>query len=263
MTKRPARFLLFLAFIFSFSILAAAQSATSYSVPRAVSLERIVRRSFPVYYGKEPYNSLLIDGFFPIGWSRDGKFAYYVEPVDEACGCYFAELRIQDLRTDKILWEFKNDPNSRVDKDGSPLEDDIQKLWKRNQKLFAEKLNEHGIVPVARFAMLRRSFSSGGKTYSAKAISKRSGDEDGLRVKNVVFEVSSPSLGKKTVFSAQYSGEVYESPLDVGVAGAFKSPYENRAAIIMINVQRGWEGPPHTVDVRIAGADLMKGFIKK
>ena len=27
-----------------------------------------------------------IETFYPIGWSNDGKFAYYLEPVDEARG---------------------------------------------------------------------------------------------------------------------------------------------------------------------------------
>ncbi|HEV8592659.1 MAG TPA: hypothetical protein VGQ55_11190 [Pyrinomonadaceae bacterium] len=264
MTKRPARSLLFLTFVFSFSILAAAQSkVASYSLPQAISLERIVRKTFPDYYGREEYHKLEVDGFFPIGWSRDGKFAYYVEPVDEACGCYFVELLIQDLRTDTILWKFKNDPESRVDKDGAPLEDDIRRLWKRNQKLFDAKLNEYGIVPMAHFSLLPRSFSSAGKTYTAKINAAKSNDEDGLnRVKTVSLDFRSPTLGKKTLYSADYRGDMFTSPLDVAVAGAFKSPYENRAAIIIINVQRGWEGPPHTVDVKIVGADLKNGFDK-
>ena len=50
--------------------------------------------------------------------------------------------------------------------------------------------------------------------------------------------------------------------LYAAVAGALKSPYENRAAVILLKVQRGWEGPPHTVEFQIAGADLIKGFKK-
>ena len=122
MTRRIALLILIVLclpfFIFS-------QSA-SYSAPRPVSVDRFARRTFKQFYGPQEYNRLYVDGFYPIGWSRDGKFAYYIEPVDEACGCYFAELIIQDLRTDKIVWHFKNDPESRVDKDGAPLPDDMR-----------------------------------------------------------------------------------------------------------------------------------------
>lgn len=192
-----------------------------------------------------------------------GKFAYYVEPVDEACGCYFAELRIQDLKTDQIVWQFKNDPESRVGADGAPLEDDIQKLWKRNQERFNEKLNEHKIVPT-RFVLLGRNFNSGGKAYRSKLTTRKDFDEDfGLdRVRSVRLDLYTPTLGSKTIFTAEEKDEKFLSPLDVAVIGALKSPFEDRAAIVMVTLQRGWEGPPHTVDAKIVGADLKNGYKK-
>ena len=244
--------------------LAIAQS--NYVMPRAVKLDPIVRRTFSSFYVRSfpggPIQRLYTDGFYPIGWSRDGKFAYYSEPVDEECGCYFAELAIVDLRTDKVLWEFKNKPQDRADASGAPLPDDMRKLWKRNEKMFVEKLREHGIVQTARFALLGRTFNSGGKSYTAKVASVKGDDPDGLnRIRKLNLALSSPTLGKKSLYSAEYKGdEMYVSPLDVAVAGAFKSPYENRVAIVMIKVQRGWEGPPHTVEAQIAGADLDRGF---
>lgn len=241
---------------------------TNYSIPRAVALDPIVRRTFRSFFVRAytggPIQQLYTDGFYPIGWSRDGKFAYYTEPVDEECGCYFAELHIIDLRTDKVLWKFDNKPMDRMDEKGIPIPDDMQKLWARNRQMFSEKLAEHGIEQLARFALLPRSFSSRGKTYSAKITAPKGKDDDGLvRARSVLLDLSSPTLGRKTLYSADYRGDMYGGPLDVAVAGAFKSPHENRAAIIMINVKRGWEGPPHTVDVSIAGADLVNGFGRK
>ena len=98
----------------------------------------------------------------------------------------------------------------------------------------------------------------------AKVTAPKGNDADGMeRVKSVVLEFSSPRLGKKSLYMAEYkSDDMYVSPLDVAVAGVFKSPFENRVAVVMINVERGWEGPPHTVDIRIAGADLVTGFRK-
>jgi len=45
---------------------------------------------------EESHMALITESFYPLGWSRDGKFAYYLEPPDEECGCYFAELVIRD-----------------------------------------------------------------------------------------------------------------------------------------------------------------------
>jgi hypothetical protein len=50
--------------------------------------------------------------------------------------------------------------------------------------------------------------------------------------------------------------------LGAGVVGVLKSPFENRVALVMIEVMRGYEGPPNSGDVRIVGADLDRGFIK-
>jgi hypothetical protein len=241
-----------------------AQAQTPYAMPRAFDLDRIVSRTLQPKFGRGIYNKLHAEGFYPIGWSRDGKFAYYIEPVDEACGCYFAELVIQDLRTDKVLYHFKNDWEKHVDAEGAPIEDDIRKLWKRNETMFAEKLREHAIVQAPRFSLLPRTFRSVGRSYTAKLTAVRSSDPDGnRRVRRLNLELLSPTLGKKSLYSKQYNGDdLWVSPLDSTVAGVFKSPHENRVAVVMLNVQRGWEGPPHTVDVRLAGADLTTGFRK-
>jgi hypothetical protein len=264
MFKRSTQYAVLFLILISGPVFATAQSratVSNYGVPRAVNINNFVRRTIQPSYGRQEWNLLLTEGFYPIGWSRDGKFAYYVEPADEACGCYFAELRIQDLRTDKVLWEFKNDPESRVDAKGEIIADDIRKLWKRNQKLFDEKLREHGIVPAARSILLGSTFNSAGRRYTAKVTTRKAHEEGfGLdMVRAVKLELSSPALGKKDLHSTDYKTETYP-PLDIGVAGALKSPFENRAAIVMIKVQRGWEGPPHTVEVQIAGADLVNGF---
>jgi hypothetical protein len=246
----------------------AAQTQTNYSIPRAVNLDSIVRRNFKSFYVRSypggPIQELLEEGFYPIGWSRDGKFAYYTEPADEDCGCYFAYLTIVDLRTDKVLWEFKNNWEERVAADGSAIEDDIRKLWKRNEKVFAEKLREHNIEEVVRFSLLPPTFRSAGKSYTARVTTLRGNDGDYLRrVRKLDLKLSSPLLGSKSLYSAEYKGDdMYGSPLDVAVAGALKSPFENRVAVVTLTVNRGWEGPPHTVGIQIAGADLNKGFRK-
>ena len=239
-----------------------------YSVPREVKLQPITRRLFGNFwrrlYPGGPMQGLSTEGFYPIGWSRDGKFAYYVEPVDEECGCYFAELVIMDLRTDKKIYHFKNDWETWVNADGSPKEDDVRRLWTRNKKEFDQKLREHGIIQTARFALLPAAFTSAGKSYTAKLAKVKGNDPDGqMRVKKVSLDLSSPSVGKKSLYSAEYKGDdLYGAPLDAGLAGVLKSPYESRAAVIVLNVHRGWEGPPHTVGIQINGADLGRGFRK-
>jgi hypothetical protein len=258
LTKPAAVFLI----VLFASLMASAQA--NYTLPHAFNLNGIISRTLQPKFGRGMYNKLSPEGFYPIGWSRDGKFAYYVEPVDEACGCYFAELVIQDTRTDKELWHFKHDTEKHVDAEGAPIPDDIRKLWKRNEKMFVEKLREHGIQQTPRFALLPATFRVGAKTYTAKLDAVKANDTDGnRRVRKLDLQLLTPTLGKKSLYSQEYKGDdLWVSPLDSIVAGVFKSPYENRGAVVVLNVQRGWEGPPHSVNAQIIGADLMLGFRK-
>jgi hypothetical protein len=239
------------------------QTKRTYQVPREVEIETAVRQTFPQYFNTGfPVPLLEWDGFYPIGWSRDGKFAYYVEPVDEACGCYFAELWIQDLRTDKALWKFILEPYARPDK--VVPNDNIRRLWRRNQKLFNEKLRRYKIEPLSRFSLLGPTFTVGGKNFSTAVKAKKTNIADYSEdlITNIELDLAAGDLGEKTIYSETVKDVLMLPLLDVGVAGAFKSPFENRAAIVIMRVVRGWEGPPHVVGVSVVGADLKYGFKK-
>ncbi len=237
----------------------------TYAQPREVPIERLVRQNFPKFYDRSNrYPALIPESFYPVGWSKDGKFAYYSEPVDEACGCYYAYLAIQDMRTDKIIWEFKYDQGDEDDpvtgKQGG--QGNIRELWKKNQKLFSEKLAENGIV-ASRSVMLGKTFSAAGFSYTAKSAKKMGQNADGgeKRVDLYTVSLSSTKLGSKTVFTSEdHTKEDYSFRLDAGLIGVIKSPYENRVALIAIEAMRGYEGPPHTAQIRVVGADLTSGF---
>jgi hypothetical protein len=246
--------------------LAFTAQAQTYSVPRRLPLERAVKREFREWMVTSAgYAGLIEEQFYPIGWSRDGKFAYYYEPVDEACGCYFANLVIKDMRTDKVVWEFKYDAQDHADpKTGDmPPQDTIAKLWRKNAKLFSSKLREHKIV-ASPSLMLGTTFSTAGSSYTAKGVVKtgKNSDFDSDMVEKFTFTLSSPKLGTKTLAMFDHEKQEYWFTLDAGVLGVIKSPFEPRVAVIGMEVNRGWEGPPHTGDIIIVGADLTSGFAK-
>src|SRR5262249_23665721 len=70
-------------------------------------------------------------------------------------------------------------------------------------------------------------------------------------------EVTSRQNGKKSVLDQKYPEA---KPLYVGMLGYLESPLEPRAAIILVEIYRGYEGPPHVGEVRIVGASLDKNF---
>ena len=200
-----------------------------------------------------------VENFYPVGWSKDGKFAYYLEPVDEACGCYFGKLVIVDLKNDAVVWQF--DYTSEDDAENSKKPKTLAALWAANRKLFSSKLNENKIEPqrtarVLPFPIIDRTDRVTAKlSVERKPVSKDDriyGDVARVRV-----ELTSRQNGRKTVLDEKYREAM---PLYVGMLGYLKSPLEPRVAIILVEIYRGYEGPPHVGNVMIAGAALDKNF---
>jgi len=200
-----------------------------------------------------------VENFYPVGWSKDGKFAYYVEPVDEACGCYFGKLVIVDLKNDTVVWQF--DYSSEDDAENSKKPKTLAALWTANRKLFSSKLNENKIEPqrIARVLPFPIIYKTDRVTTNLSVERKTVSKEDRIYgdVARARVELTSRQNGKKTVLDEKYSEAM---PLYVGVLGYLKSPLEPRVAIILVEIYRGYEGPPNVGNITIAGASLDKNF---
>jgi hypothetical protein len=236
------------------------RQGTLFAQPAKVRQEALMRRLFPDYYGKEfPQEALIIEEFYPIGWSKDGKFAYYTEPADEACGCYFAELSIVDTVSDKVLWSFEYSGLDEENPD-KPKYKAITDLWAKNRKLFSAKLNQYGIVALARPALLTFPINHAGDQLGTDLkIEEETDQEKRLysTVKKATLRLTSRRSGAKTVYEEAHPEY---GPLTVRVLGYLKSPYEPRVAVVMIEAWRGYEGPPHVTRIKVAGASLTAGF---
>jgi hypothetical protein len=77
---------------------------------------------------------------YPLGWSRDGLFAYAYEPPDEACGCYFFQVIVQDLTSGEIVWEMSHDSGENR----PPF--NLAELWREQGGLISTRLAQLGIV---------------------------------------------------------------------------------------------------------------------
>ncbi|MDQ3711739.1 MAG: hypothetical protein M3388_05920 [Acidobacteriota bacterium] len=180
-------------------------------------------------------------------------FAYYVEPADEACGCYFAQLIIQDLRTDKILWErsYNSDENS---------DETLKKYWAKNRREFSRKLTQYGIQAQNQFAL-----QSSAIKYQQDVLTPEV--KVGITVKdafyitgNIVVQLISKEKGRKTLYEKKFDTKKTESFREAEISGSLLSPFEPRAAIVMIQTHRGYEGPPNITRIRIVGTTLTTGF---
>jgi hypothetical protein len=201
---------------------------------------------------------LLTENFYPIGWSRDGKFAYLVEPPDEACGCYFAEIVIVNLKTDKVLWQERWNSSDLA----KPEEDDLDALWKRKGKAYSAKLNQHRIEPIGDAQLLHPAINFKGDTLTPKLDIKI--ETDGVYEVDgtVTLTMTSTKLGSKVIRRDVYKKTDTNGFRNAEITGSLKSPFESRVAVIVVEEMRGWEGPPNTTSIKVSGATLTTGFKK-
>jgi hypothetical protein len=233
----------------------------SFKNPLKVNLEALVRKSFASFFKKR--EEIVPEGFYPIGWSKDGKFAYYLEPVDEACDCYFAKLFIVDLKSDKVLWSFDYNSESIDDAKQAKKPYTLATLWQDKRELFSGKLKEYAIQPQGRFAVQPFPINYGGDQLTADLTlkEKEGANAEDARLYGVInkatLQLISKHNGKKTISEMAYTEAM---PLDVKVLGYLQSPFEPRIAVILLEAYRGYEGPPHVGAVKVAGASLTGGF---
>lgn len=197
-----------------------------------------------------------LGNLYPIGWSRDGKFAFARRSFVMYVGEQYT-IVIQDLITDRIVWYWEGEA-------GVALKD----LWRENHDLFSEHLARFQIDPDE-----QGSFSSGdrfpygGREYFFEVMpqfEEREFSDEGTSVTesfiwaSEVF-ASSPQLGRKAIYvSPAVSGS---RDVDAGVQGTITSPFEDRAAVIYATVFLDIELFKHTKFMLI-GSHLTFGFQK-
>ena len=203
---------------------------------------------------------------YPLGWSKDSKFAYILVPALEARSS--AVFRIQDMITDKVLFE----KIYREGSDGYPndLPIDLKKLV-RNKGEVAHSLNKYHINgyddKLRWFPIKHLKKGIEGIDYDLKTVHEINHDfwhQQFLSRVNVdlylynITEDGQKKIATKTIFDKKV--DLKSLQYGTMVVGYLKSPFEERIAIVMIYFRRGWEGPPHTTSFELVGASLSKGF---
>jgi hypothetical protein len=198
--------------------------------------------------------SYLNDRFFPIGWSGDGKFAYALEPADEACGCYFFSIYVQDMATDKIIWkwEFNNsdDPEKQID---------LSKIWKQKSNFFTNKLNEFKIEPVSYNKISSFPITTDDADMSCAISNSFNENPLGfLNIKETKIYLKANNKTQKKIYHKNFRPEKegFSYQLSNTVFGYLKNPFENRIAIVYSPLYRGYEGPPNVYRIEPIGCRI-------
>jgi hypothetical protein len=188
--------------------------------------------TLPIYSQEVRYNGPASGeqegvGFFPIGWSENGrKFAYgWFEMTQMISNGSKISIRIQDLVTDEILfrWEKSWDESNRGDVSNYyPATADA--AWEKISGEINEKLVEQNILD-RETEMFRFPVSSDNDEIYIE-INTREAEKD----YNVIYDISAISndLGVKKISS-------FEMPIDdeIRCSGGIWNPDRTRIGVIM------------------------------
>ncbi len=199
-------------------------------------------------------SEVLTDKFYPIGWSKDGNFAYIIEFADEGLGNYMFGLVIINLVSQEILWEWYTDPE---------VSEEIYRedIWKKHYDEYKKELNEYGIVQIRKVKLEDTYFTHNKRDFVVRLEKTTEKDPDldiELVTKSSIF-IKSPDLGEKEVITKEYE---YSMILGQQLAGCIISPFEDRVVILLRNERWGYEGPPNVVEFEVYGTNLSTGFIQ-
>lgn len=197
----------------------------------------------------------------PIGWSADGKFAYVEYIINEAAD--WGEIGIlhwvvQDMVTDKILWESEPGFEGLPDSLAEASLPEIYRWELANIKAYKAALDKYKIVLQPTLAIEKFPLVYKGSAYQAFIADLVRGKDE--------FEFEDVVMKYRVLVArddqAKPVGEFKDNAvtLDVHIGGFVRSPYEPRIAVAVIRIRRGWEGPPHPVKCFFTGCHLEKGF---
>jgi hypothetical protein len=205
---------------------------------------------------------LFLDNIFPIGWSKDGKFAY-VKPIKgERDGDY--DLDIIDLKNDSLL-------SSLILSHRDSRERSLTESWSSQYKEIDSILSINKIIQQKEFVLnefpiwVMSKDGEGGNQdewlYLNTTIDFNSKIGDNRTFENkLTYNIQSSTKGLKIINESYYYPETNWGFSNLGY---LKSPYENRIALLNTKTSR-WScgGPPAQEVLYILGVHLKSGFKK-
>jgi hypothetical protein len=182
--------------------------------------------------------------FKPIGWSKDGKFAYKNTMCDDMCGCCTDGIAVISAITDETI-EYLHFGEGGGDFGEISMKDSIMEVKKtlsRNNIVFgsvgqfikSNKINDYEIV------------------LNQKIIRPRDGYDIGFNLEYKLI-VGNNKIGYKTVSK----GLITDNNQDLQYLGYIKSPFEDRILIIFSDCSLGIE-VTYTYSLYIVGCNLSK-----
>jgi len=241
--------------IISFFLLTFSTMSSQYTGPKPVVVGDTITNNYQVIY--------------PLGWSEDGIFAYIHQDINilSASQDYYYYVTFQNMETNEVLWhekiEYKLGPNQHFPVDDTMYNSAFFKLviWSSYYSETEKKIIQY---KIKREDAVLLSTTNLPKGISIKETETKNDSDSEISVRYNI------KLFKPHKFKPVYNYDCtrMEDPCNLNesiwyrtfaVKGYFKSPFENRIAILVFKETNGFEEPyeyPFLV-----GAHLEKGFM--
>ena len=227
---------------------------TPLTVPTSLMLENIAFRTFSTYASGIKEAPFLFDTFYPLGYSKD-KIAYAIEYDTDPRDMVHIEAIIQDLLTDKVLWRhtFKREENI--------TNINFNSFWKASSKKILKKLSCYKMHYSNQLQIYQEKLYYNHDALFLTSKNKKSYQKNwGMAfLDSSTIYLRSEKKGKKILNQKYYKGEHILARKVIGYIPLGERG-SRRVAVVVANVQRGWEGPPHNLSYDIVGASLRVGF---
>jgi hypothetical protein len=196
----------------------------------------------------------LADRIYVFGRSET-RIAYLIEPATEACRCYRPEMVVKDLLTGEVTWKDSYD-SGELEDDTSQLRN-LDDLWHARGADWARHLREQGIEREPGLAL--DTIPTGGTAVPRFELhTEQVGDTSpegyehltSYRV-DLVTDAGTSTIARSSSPETNLTG--------VELLGYLAARDDGPAAVLVLEVRRGWEGPPSVHRLQVVGADLHVG----
>lgn len=211
------------------------------------------------------------DNIYPIGWSKDGKFAYFYQFMTDARGDGYMELRILDTNSDQTVYSF-NECDKPENIDGDFCFYDVEDFLNRNSVFINQKLKEHRIIKTGETTLKSFPLEYGDELISSDVTigdkANKKIDEDRYQItQKTELKLQSDKRGERTVKVFNNDSYDYWEPCEnscpyprqFSFQYYLQNPFEkNMLLVFYIREYAGWEGPPNPISISLISIDLTE-----
>lgn len=181
--------------------------------------------------------------FYPIGFSKDGLFAYLTRPCGGGCGCCSHNIKIQNIFTDKIVSEL-----SLLDSQ-EPTENH-RSDWKRKERSVISLLRAKGISQIPMDVIPDKEIEYKGHTFDVRVSKSETPDSDGYNVYPTIKYFVKVAMDQRGGGTLVTQGKIVNG-ISYKYIGYILSPYTDQVILLFESVAGDYENYPESTIIPI------------